>query len=82
MEPDEVTRIDAGGVSSQRIGLHIALSLNLEAIRAAADTALYSVMTAMDFNKDNRGDRHGGANPDGGRGDLASGRTEAEVFVI
>ena len=82
MEPHQFPRLDVGGVSSQRKGLHIVLSLNLKAIRATADTALHGVMTTMDLNNRDRGDRRGGANPDCGRGDLASGRAEAEVFVI
>ena len=74
MEPDQVTHLDVRGVSRQRIGLHIALSLNLEAILATENTALHGVMTMMNLNKDDRADHHG-ANPDCGCGDLGPGRT-------
>ena len=81
MELDQLTHLDIGGVSSQGIGLDIALSLNLQAILVTGNTALHGVMTMMNMNKDDRADHHG-ANPDCGRGDLGPGRTEAEVFVI
>jgi hypothetical protein len=73
MEPNQVTYLNVGGVSRQGIGLRIALSLNLEAIRATGNTALQGVMTVIDLNKDDRADHS--ANPDCGCGDLGPGRT-------
>jgi len=77
IEPDEVTHRDVRCVASQGIGLHIALILNLETIWATEDTALHSVMTMMNMNKDDRANHHHDANSDCGSGDLGSGRTEA-----
>ena len=73
MELDQVTHLDVRGFSRQRISLHIALSLNLQAILATRDTALQGVMTMMNVNKDDRANHHG-ANPDCGRGDLGPGK--------
>lgn len=79
MEPDQVTHLDVRGVSRQGIGLHIALSLNLEAILAAGNTALHGVMTVIDQN---HRDDHCGANTDSGCGDLGPGRTEAYILIL
>ena len=73
MEPDQVTHFDVRGFSRQRIGLHIALSLNLKTILATGNTALQGVMTMINLNKDDRGDH--GASPDCGCGHLGPGRT-------
>jgi hypothetical protein len=73
MEPDQVTHLDVGGLSSQGIGLHIPLSLNLEGILVTGNTALHGVMTVMNRNIDDRADH--GASPECGCGDLGSGWT-------
>ena len=78
MELDQVTHLDVRGFSRQRISLHIALSLNLQAIGATANTAFHDVMTMLNMNQDDRADHHG-AHSDCGCCDLGPARTKASA---
>ena len=77
MKADQVTHLDVRDFSREGIGLHIALSLNLEAILATDNTPLQGVMTMMNLDKDNGADHHS-ANPDCSCGDLGARWTEAD----